>query len=444
MNRNGQSTSRQPTDEFEHITAEANDLDIASEREPGEIEENSQANPDSVSQTQQSNSQSAVPNVPSQISVANAARRLVLESFVNDYRHRRRTRAGTYSAILKELEKEPELTTEEKEITFQLYSAEVDSTETRNRRLLSTARAQASSSLDPIPESPLPGRQTLASKQARAFKHRSGQSDMDSSSESEDEEPKKKKRLTESDMPWFKQPGDEIPGINPSCIETVELLRLFHKDIKSSKFFVSIAPGSPENIPPSQWEHILKGEPIDLDQIISAIHRIRVTEEWKARIGETDILLGPTEATRKVATASDWSTAWRRASRAVVFAFPHRNKELEDYAEYIENEFAAKNPSGHQRIILYDVAVRNLVRGGQQILLTDTHCFVSLYSAIVMPDGVQYSCATRKPQGRGKGESCNRFNNKGCNSPTCRYRHVCQTCGDPGHGKSNCRSTTKN
>jgi hypothetical protein len=153
---------------------------------------------------------------------------------------------------------------------------------------------------------------------------------------------------------------------------------------------------------------------------LSSLYRITVTEERKARIGEAEISLGAVEATRKVATSSDWSTAWRRAARATSFIFPHRNRELEDYAEYIENEFAAKNPSGHHRIILYDIAVRNLVRGGQQILLTDSHRFISLYSAIVLPDGIRYS-GGQKQQARKKDEICNRFNDKGCKATSCRY-----------------------
>ncbi len=190
-------------------------------------------------------------------------------------------------------------------------------------------------------------------------------------------------------MPWFSQAVDG-PGTNPYIDKTIQLLRTFNKDVKKSKFYVSITPGAPDNIPTSQWEHIFKGEPIDLDQILSSLYRVTVVEERKARIGETDIALGPVEAARKVTTSSDWSTAWRRAARATTFAFPHRTRELEDYAEYIENKFAAKNSTGHHRIILYDVAIRNLVRGGQQILLTDIHRFVSLYSAIVLPNGIQY------------------------------------------------------
>jgi hypothetical protein len=68
---------------------------------------------------------------------------------------------------------------------------------------------------------------------------------------------------------------------------------------------------------------------------------------------------------------------------------------------------------------------------------------VSLYSAIVMPDGVQYASNNRRLQSRGKTELCNRFNNKGCHASTCRYKHACKTCGSSNHGKSSCNSPTK-
>ena len=232
--------------------------------------------------------------------------------------------------------------------------------------------------------------------------------------------------------------------INPSCIRMVKSLQLFNQDIKNCKFLISIAPGAPSCIPPAQWEKIFQGEPIDLNQILSALHQISITEERKACIGNSDILLGPPEVTRKVATSSDWSAAWWWAARATSFVFPHRAHELEDYTEYIENEFAAKVPSGHHRVILFNIAVRNLVQGGQQMLLTNTNKFGSLYLAIVMPDGIQYAGGSQKPQAaKGKAEICNRFNDKGCNSASCHYKHSCKTCGSSEHGKTACRSATK-
>src|SRR5437879_2064922 len=100
--------------------------------------------------------------------------------------------------------------------------------------------------------------------------------------------------------------------------------------------------------------------------------------------------MGVSDAKRRVGTAAGWSAAWHFATRAIGFVFPHRAEELRSYGDYIEGEFAAKVTHSHPKIILFDIAVRNIVQGGQSILLTDQHQFLRLYSAIVMPDGVEH------------------------------------------------------
>ena len=81
-------------------------------------------------------------------------------------------------------------------------------------------------------------------------------------------------------------------------------------------------------------------------------------------LGYSEISFGVTEAKKHVSTAAKWSAAWRRASKAISFAFPHRREELLDYGDYIEAEFAAKHSSIHHKIILYDVALQNEVTAG--------------------------------------------------------------------------------
>jgi len=217
-------------------------------------------------------------------------------------------------------------------------------------------------------------------KQARHAGHSDDGSGLED--DEQDGERRKRRRVSETEMPWYQCDEFDEPNSNPARNKTVELLRI------------------------SQWEHILKGEPVALDQILSSLHWVTTAEERKAHIGETDVSFGPIEASRKISTSSDWSTAWRQAARAIGFVFPHRKQELEDYAEYIENEFAAKNTAGHHRIVL------------------DFHKFAPLYSAIVLPDGVQYS--------------------RGQKDQTRKKKEICRTCGSPSHGKSACDSTAWN
>jgi len=424
MSNDGQRRTIQQSSNFGQISPSE---DFEPQREPGEItEQTSQSNPSFAAQ--QSFTQPTISDDSRANSDKSDARRRKLESFVSDFRDGKRSKLNTFSAILAELEKETELTTEEKETTYQLYCTEITSAESRNRQQLAFATVR-----------PEIRNETRTPKSAEHY----DRSDDGARSDGDDGEPRKKPRLDESDMPWVKLAPFDTPRADPSCLKTVESLHLFHTDIKRAKFYVSIARGVPDNIPPSQWDRILKGEPIDLDQILSSLHRVTNNEERNAVISETTVVFRAAEATRKVTSSSEWSAAWRRAARAIAFVFPHRSRELEDYAEYIENEFAAKNQSGHSRIIQYDIAIRNLVRGGQQTLLTDTHRFVSLYSAIVMPDGVQYTSSNRRLQSRGKTELCNRFNDKGCHASTCRYKHACRTCGSSNHGRTSCNSPTK-
>ena len=194
----------------------------------------------------------------------------------------------------------------------------------------------------------------------------------------------------------------------------------------------------------SEWEHIFKGEAIDLDKVLSSLHRVTIDPERKARVGDTEISISEVETKRKVETSSEWSTAWRSASRAVAFVFEHREHELAEYGDYIERLFAAKKPGSHGQVILFDKGVRNEVGGGQTLLLTDFNYFMSLYAATLQEDGVEYQKPRRPGGGPGKPgspktEVCLKFNSQGgCrfSDSGCKYRHSCLGCDQLGHGKA--------
>jgi len=265
----------------------------------------------------------------------------------------------------------------------------------------------------------------------------------------------KRRRLKESDMPWYSSPPAASHSSNPLCEKTRQLLKRYNRDISNAKFYIRISQGSPEGIPSTQWERILRGEPVDLDYLLSALHRVTIDEERKGRLGSTEIAFGVPDAKKKVTTSAEWSSAWRRASKAITFCFPHRRDELDQYAEYIEGEFAAKHVSAHPRIIAYDLAIRNEIGGGQNHLLTEFHRFSRLFSAIVASDGVEYNSSNGKRSGKDKPnrasgskppETCNNFNTpSGCKftERECRYKHICKSCGKSGHPSHKCPTSTK-
>ena len=269
----------------------------------------------------------------------------------------------------------------------------------------------------------------------------------------DDDKPSKKQHLLESDMPWYTETGESSSSYsNPSCQETCRLLRAYNRDVSKAKFFIKIAPNSPTGIPSSQWERILKGEAVDLNQVFASLHHVVPDEERTGRLGDTEISFGVAEPRKRISTAAEWSTAWRRASKAIGFAFPHRREELLEYGDYIESEFAAKISSSHHKLLLYDIALRNEVAAGQHALLTDHQRFSRLYSAIVMPDGIEGHTdkgSGKKPpksnQGGDKPDICNKFNAGTCKNSDveCKYRHLCKNCRRPGHGNKECTKDGK-
>ncbi|KIM34833.1 hypothetical protein M413DRAFT_79992 [Hebeloma cylindrosporum] len=158
---------------------------------------------------------------------------------------------------------------------------------------------------------------------------------------------------------------------------------------------------------------------------------------------------GVIEPKRRVNTAAEWSSAWHLASRAIEFAFPNRTRELGEYGRYIEGEFSAKLSSAHSHVILFDIAIRNIVQGGQCCLLTDRDIHLQVYSSVLLPEGANSAISSgsnrrnrdQKHLNTTKSDICNRFNTPGeCPSSDvdCRYKHICKRCKRTGHGQDDC------
>jgi hypothetical protein len=170
------------------------------------------------------------------------------------------------------------------------------------------------------------------------------------------------------------------------------------------------------------------------------LHHVISDKERIGRLGDTEIVFGVSESKKRITTASEWSSAWRRASKAIGFAFPHQKKELLEYENYIKSEFTAKLTSSHHKLILYDIALQNDVAGGQHSQLTDYYKFTRLCSAIIFSDGIKtYSkqLTNKKPSsqpGSRKPKICNKFNLRTCKNSdaNCKYCHICKSLDTPG------------
>ena len=139
--------------------------------------------------------------------------------------------------------------------------------------------------------------------------------------------------------------------------------------------------------------------------------------------------------------------SWNKTSRATSTAFPHRAGELADYAEYIVGLFAATDIHFHDRVILFDKAVRRRIGSRRDLELTDFNKFADLKAAHMDSIGAavvqRASLATKNPSSRKKQEACNRWNDNLCllDGSQCRRLHVCNKCSKGGHKGPDCPSS---
>jgi hypothetical protein len=368
-----------------------------------------------------------------------------LEGAMDLFRKGECTRFQASSLILNELEKWTGATDQEKGKAFDSYFTEINSLSTVQDEDASLAR-KSSPPLGTALESRAGDRPTKRIREeVEELLDEVSRGELDD----DDHEPRTiKRRAREEEMPWYSNAVTSVR--RGSCVETCRTLYRFSEDLSGVKALLRVAYNLPEGIPSSQWDRLLRGESVDLDQVLSAMHFINLNEERKGRLGTAEVVFAVAESKRHVRTGAEWSAAFRRLSKAVVFLFPHRRDELLEYAEHIEGLFSAKHTNAHSKVILYDQSVRNQVGGGQNILLTDFNRFQSLSEAILHADGIEYKNhgkgASKGGEGSGKGEGskkdiCRRFNGQaGCRftEEECYYKHICKSCGKGGHSKLSC------
>ena len=370
-----------------------------------------------------------------------------LEREMDIFRKGEYSRFQASSRIASELGRWEGVSDQERGRAFDSYLAEINSF----AAIQNESRSNTREASPPLGTSNLPEQQSAKKRIREEVEELLDQVSGDDLEGEEVEQRVTRKRAKEEDMPWYGT--TTASSRRSSCVATCKTLLQFSEDLSGVKSLLRVANDLPEGIPPSQWERILKGESVDLNQILSSMHFVQLDEERKGRLGRAEVVFAVAEPKRQVKTGSEWSSAFRRMSKAVVFLFPHRREELSEYAEHIESLFAAKHTNAHSKVILYDQSVRNHVGGGQNILLTDYQRFSCLSEAILHADGIEYRGGGGKGGSKGgkgseeggpsKKDICRKFNSQdGCkfSKEDCYYKHLCKKCGEGGHGRTSCTS----
>ncbi|KAI0652848.1 hypothetical protein C8Q70DRAFT_929169, partial [Cubamyces menziesii] len=236
--------------------------------------------------------------------------------------------------------------------------------------------------------------------------------------------------------------------LHPHILHTLELLRNYGKDIAQAKWAISNSPSAPE-FPNSEWTSVLSGRAIDLDHVFTGRYTPGPEEPVTEAISGIEFSINHPVAAKRITTCGDWVFAWGRATRATVFAFPHRRDKLVAYGEYIRGLSRALAPAVHAQVLNFDHTVRKQVGSARNLRLTNFESFANLKIQYINSCGaniyhteVSTSLAgrpKRSPPARQK-EACRRWNTGTCSrkASECCFQHVCINCNGDGHRKADC------
>jgi hypothetical protein len=272
---------------------------------------------------------------------------------------------------------------------------------------------------------------------------------LDSDGQQSDGEPATKcVKTDESAYAWSRGRRGKRTMLRDTLTKTLELIEIYTVDPRATKRSLINEPDCPE-FPDSEWKNVISGRAINLDAVLSGQLSATQDDPKVEKFGDLEITFGNIEPTKLIKNGGDWTIAWNRTIRAILFAFPHRAPELSSYGEYIVNLFAVTHPSVHNRVITFDKAVRKRVGNVRNLELWDFEKFSDLKIAHMDSIGVSVVSGSSKEDGNKKGkrnknwkkdEPCNKWNDGKCTQEEedCRRLHVCNKCRKAGHKGKDC------
>ncbi|KIP09230.1 hypothetical protein PHLGIDRAFT_22995 [Phlebiopsis gigantea 11061_1 CR5-6] len=268
------------------------------------------------------------------------------------------------------------------------------------------------------------------------------------SDEADGEELSSRQRITEALLPFREDCWQPILLVGLSDIErTLVLKENYLRDTAAIKRLVLCHPKRPE-IPDALWGDVIANRYVDLDKIFASLYSIDGDSSERFRIGELDLVTHTPRSTRKISEHGDWTITWVIYQDAVTFLYPHREKELREYYNFVTGLFRSLAAGERMRAINYDRAVRSEVGRSNSKLLNEATNLSHMYTQHIHAAGASASTAAGQPnpakrsRNSRNAEPCHRWNEGKCSRGTdCRYKHACNKCGSPRHVERDCNAT---
>jgi hypothetical protein len=169
---------------------------------------------------------------------------------------------------------------------------------------------------------------------------------------------------------WLVNESAEEIFLTPSQELTRKMVQNHTFDLKLTKLKVLGAKQVPE-FPDMEWNNILAGKSVNLDVVFTGMYSTATDSRTIENLGELELHFGAAKPAKSVESHGDWVIAWRIAFRATKFIFPHREKELEEYTEYISSYFASLHSSAHWKVFELDKAIRKRVGSVNDVSLNE-------------------------------------------------------------------------
>jgi len=197
------------------------------------------------------------------------------------------------------------------------------------------------------------------------------------------------------------------------------------------------------------WVNVLLDRYVDFERIFSGHYALDPDIRHTQTIGNLDITLNnsprPTRSSKTIRTHSDWLLAFETAKEAILFAYPHRAKELNSYRKFIIGQFAAfgSDSNLHFHVVNLDRAIRLCVAQTNDIAFTSYNQFGDLITHHIVirrtPDANHQPTpggSKRSKTNPSSNKVCKQWNLGRCMSDSCKYKHGCAICGQPHQAKS--------
>ena len=237
--------------------------------------------------------------------------------------------------------------------------------------------------------------------------------------------------------------------LEPLTRRTQEMRGLYAKDPKQAVASVLIQYDKPD-FPPCLWKTVLLNDFLELEKLYGETFALEATKPDAYSLGDKlEIEIQDSGGRAKSKTIGEfgtWTVLWDQYAAAVVYAYPHRQRELAVYRKWILGYFkCSKNPT----IVLdMDRACRRAILGDQTMSLDDKDS-LAVFNFRFSDQGVGRGENSRGNQGGRRrpiarspvgddGDCCKRWNRGKCSNIDCRFSHVCSGCGGD-HQRSACQ-----